>query len=130
MEQVYEFLPIILLVVFLLLLYFLSVVYFMRRSITRAIKTLREHKAVKQKQAKDREELGLIQRRGIAERLAKGPDYMPHALHFLTSAEVVQETDEGLIYLSEKKLSSLQKKRDQDGQSPLKLWKLILPRGM
>ena len=128
MENIFNVLPILLVIIFLILLYIVLLVYMMRRAVTGVIKIFRKHNALGQESAKSLGELGIIEKRSIADRLSKGRDYKPQALQFLFQLGVVEEIEDTRVYLSEEKLDSLNQQKELDGESAFKLWKLLLPR--
>ena len=128
MENIFDVLSILLIIIFLILLYLVLLVYMMRRAVTRVIKIFRKHNALGQESAKSLGELGIIEKRSIADRLSKGRDYKPQALQFLFQLGVVEEIEDTRVYLSEEKLDSLNQQKELDGESSFKLWKLLLPR--
>ena len=77
--------------------------FFMQRAIRQVIERMRSKNAVGPKNAKTVEELGL-QPRSFLEGMTRARDYKPRALQMLMHAEIVQQTDNERIYLSEEKL--------------------------
>lgn len=127
METVHAILIMLFIIFFLIFLWVLSIIFFMRRAVKAVINIFREHDALSLEKAKTGEELGIIQRRGIAERMVKSPDYKPHALQFLMKMEVVKERAGSFLYLSENDLASLQQKKSGNEEGGTKIWKLLLP---
>ena len=78
---------------------------FIRRAIPSVIRTFREHNAVNIKDAKTIDKLGL-QTRPMLERMWKTRDYKPRALQLLMSANIIQMTEDGKLYLSEENLAA------------------------
>ena len=78
--------------------------FLVMRSAPKVIRIFREKDAVGEKKAKAMEELGLKQR-SMIENVLKRRDYKPRALQLLISANVVQMTEDGRLYLDEESLS-------------------------
>jgi hypothetical protein len=74
-----------------------------KRATRQVIQILREHNATDAKNAKTIDELGLAPR-GMMEGMFKGRDYKPYALSALMKAEIIRQTEDGRLYLSEEKL--------------------------
>lgn len=128
MEPIHALLLMLLIIFFLIFLWVLAVVFFMRRAVTAVINLFREYNALKSENARTGEELGIVQKRGLAERMVKSPDYKPYALQFLLKMGVVRETGGDFLYLSEEQLASLHQEKAHDHESGWKMWKLLLPR--
>ena len=96
---------IIVLVLILLLAMFVLPQFFIGRAIKKVIRIMRDNNAVGARHAKFADEMGL-QPKGMLENLMRPRDYKPRALQFLISANIVQMTDEGKIYLSEENLAA------------------------
>ncbi len=96
---------IILLVIILLVAIFVLPQFFIGRAIKKVIRILRENNAVGARNAKFVDELGL-QSKGMLENMMKPRDYKPRALQLLISANIVQMTDDGKVYLSEENLAA------------------------
>ena len=75
-----------------------------RRAAHQVIKIFRENNAIDKKNAKTADELGLTPP-GVLERMMRRRDYKPYALNALISAEIIQRTEDGKLYLSEEKLA-------------------------
>lgn len=75
----------------------------LKHAIHQVVQILREHNATDRKNAKAIDELGL-RPRGVMEGLFRGRDYKPYALNVLTRAEIIRQTEDGKLYLSEDKL--------------------------
>lgn len=88
----------------LLILAFLLSLWRMRRALAAVVHIFREEEALDAGRAKTLEELGLTPQSFI-ERLYRVRDYRPYALQLLQGEEVVQETSEGRLYLSEARLA-------------------------
>lgn len=78
--------------------------WLMGRAVRQVIWIFRKNDATDSKNARTIDELGLTPP-GILERMMRRRDYKPHALDSLRQAGVIQETDEGKLYLSEEKLA-------------------------
>ncbi len=78
-----------------------------RRAMTSVIRIFRQCGAVGISSARTADELGL-RPLGMFDRIMKPKDYKPRALHFLISANIVQVTEGGKLYLSEENLASSQ----------------------
>jgi hypothetical protein len=78
-----------------------------RRAVSSVIQIFRQHNALSIESAKTTDELGL-KTKTITQSLL-GPalrDYKPTALQMLISAHIIQATEDGKLYLSEKNLAS------------------------
>ena len=95
----------ILIFVLLLAAIFFIPRWLIKRAIRQVIKIFRENNATDQKNAKTADELGLTPP-GILERMMRRRDYKPYALDALMRAEIIQQTEDGRLYLSEEKLSA------------------------
>jgi len=78
--------------------------FLVMRSAPKVIRIFREKDAVGEKKAKAMEELG-IKQRSMIENVLRRRDYKPRALQLLLSANVVQMTEDGKLYLDEENLS-------------------------
>ncbi len=78
-----------------------------RRAMTSVIRMFRQCGAVGISSARTADELGLGPL-GMFDRVMKPRDYKPRALQFLLSANIVQVTKDGKLYLSEENLASSQ----------------------
>jgi len=78
--------------------------FMVMRSAPKVIRIFREKDAVGEKKAKAMEELG-IKQRSMIENVLRRRDYKPRALQLLLSANVVQMTEDGKLYLDEENLS-------------------------
>jgi len=94
---------IVLIIVFLLVALVLPQ-FMVMRTAPKVIRIFREKNAVGAKNAKPVEELGLKQR-SVIENVLRRRDYKPRALQLLLSANVVQMTEDGKLYLDEENLS-------------------------
>ena len=79
--------------------------WLLRRAARQVIKIFREYNATDSKNAKTIDELGL-RPPGMLERMMRRRDYKPYALNALIKAEVIQQTEDGRLYLSEEKLTA------------------------
>lgn len=118
---------VLLIIFFLIFLWALSIMFFMRRAVALVTNIFREQKALGMENAKTSEELGIVQHRGLVERMVKSPDYKPYALQFLTRMGVVKEAGDSYLYFSEEKLTSLHQEKSMNEESRWKMWKLLLP---
>ncbi len=94
---------IILIIVFILVALVLPQ-FMVMRSAPKVIRIFRQKNAVGAKNAKAVEELGLKQR-SMIENVLRRRDYKPRALQLLLSANIVQMTEDGKLYLDEESLS-------------------------
>ncbi len=92
-----------LVVVLLLAAIFFVPQWRLKRAIRQVIQILREHSAIDTKSAKTVEELEL-KPRSMMDGMFKGRDYKPHAVNMLTRNEIIQQTEDGRLYLSEERL--------------------------
>ena len=77
----------------------------LKRAISQVIQIFREHNAIDAKGAKTIDELSLRPRSSM-EVMFRGRDYKPYALNFLIKAKIIQQTEDGRLYLLEEKLSA------------------------
>jgi len=75
------------------------------RAIRSVIRIFRQHNAVTIRDAKTLEELGLNPK-PFLHRAFRTRDYKPYALQILMNADIVQQTEEGKLYLAEGKLET------------------------
>ncbi len=75
----------------------------LKRAMRQVVQIFRRHNATDAKNAKTDDELGL-RPRPFLERMFSLRDYKPYALTVLIRAEVVKQTEDGKLYLSEDKL--------------------------
>jgi hypothetical protein len=78
--------------------------FLVMRTAPKVIRIFRQKNAVGAKNAKPIEELGLKQR-SMIENVLRRRDYKPRALQLLISANIVQMTEDGKLYLDEESLS-------------------------
>ena len=78
--------------------------FLVMRTVPKVIRIFRQNNAVGAKNAKPIEELGLKQR-SVIENMLRRRDYKPRALQLLISANIVQMTEDGKLYLDEESLS-------------------------
>jgi hypothetical protein len=78
--------------------------FLVMRTAPKVIRIFRQKNAVGAKNAKPIEELGLKQR-SVIENMLRRRDYKPRALQLLISANIVQMTEDGKLYLDEESLS-------------------------
>ena len=97
------FMVIILIIVFILVALVLPQ-FMVMRTAPKVIRIFREKDAVGEKKAKAMEELG-IKQRSMIENVLRRRDYKPRALQLLLSANIVQMTEDGKLYLDEENLS-------------------------
>jgi hypothetical protein len=79
--------------------------FFLKRAFTKVIEIFRYHNATTNKNARTIAELGLNPP-SWSERIFRMRDYKPQALDLLRRADIVQETEDGRLYLSEDNLAS------------------------
>jgi hypothetical protein len=75
----------------------------LKRAIRQVVQILQEHNATDSKNAKTIDGLGL-RPKAMMEGMFRGRDYKPYALNILMRAEIIQQTEDGKLYLSEEKL--------------------------
>ena len=97
------FFMILMIVIFIVVLLVLPQ-FLVMRSAPKVIRIFRQKNAVGAKNAKPIEELGLKQR-SVIENMLRRRDYKPRALQLLISANIVQMTEDGKLYLDEESLS-------------------------
>ena len=78
--------------------------FLVMRTAPKVIRIFRQKNAVGAKNAKAIEELGLKQR-SMIENVLRRRDYKPRALQLLISANIVQMTEDGKLYLDEENLA-------------------------
>jgi hypothetical protein len=100
---------IVIIIIFAALAYFFST-YIARRSMKQVIKTLRDNQALTPETAKLPQELGFKKQAMIQMGVLR--DHKPAAIQLLMNSEVIKQTDEGKLYLSETDLlkSGIEKK--------------------
>lgn len=76
-----------------------------KKAITTVIRIFRDNNAIGVKNAKTLDELGL-QPKSMIENMFKPRDYKPRALKALMSADIIQMTEDGKVYLVEDKLAA------------------------
>ena len=96
---------IVILVVLMLFVMFVLPQLLLRRAIPSVIRIFRQGKAVGIENAKTVEELGL-KPKSMAQAIFRGREYKITALQVLRNANIIQGTEDGKLYLSEKDLSS------------------------
>ena len=79
--------------------------YFVKKAVRDVVLTFRERGALDAKRARTPQELGLV-RPGVFDRMLKARDYKPDALRLLGRANIVQVTEDGRLFLSEKELEN------------------------
>jgi len=95
----------IILVVVMLFVMFILPQLLLRRAIPSIIRTFRQVNAVGVENAKTIEELGL-KPKNRAQAIFRGGEYKVTALQVLRNASVIQNTEDGKLFLSEKDLSN------------------------
>ena len=94
----------VIIILALLVLAFVVIPRFLiRRAMRQVIRIFREHNATTNKSAKTADELG-IKPKSLMEGMFRGRDYKPSALNLLTNAGIIQDTEDGKLYLSEETL--------------------------
>ena len=96
---------IIILVVVMIFVMFILPQLLLRRAIPSVIRIFRQGNAVGIENAKTIEDLGL-KPKNIAQAIFRGREYKITALQVLRNANVIQSTEDGKLYLSEKDLSN------------------------
>lgn len=94
---------IVLVVVLMLVAMFIIPQWRLRRAISQVIQIFREQGAIDAKSARTVIDLGL-KSRNMMEGMFKGRDYKKYALDALRRGEIIQEVDNGKMYLSEDRL--------------------------
>ena len=92
-----------LLVVFVLGVYVVPQWRF-KRSVRQVVAVFRKNSATDSSNAKTLEELGFYFQRSFMQQLLRGRDYRSHALSALLKAKIVEETQEGKLFLIEEKV--------------------------
>jgi hypothetical protein len=103
---------ILILIAFVLSLYLR--VLFTKKAVDKVIALFYQHKALTAKNAKTRQELGLMPH-NVVQRMTKPRDYRQAALHILMQRGIIAMTEEGGLYLVEEKLDPSLRNR---GRSP------------
>jgi hypothetical protein len=93
----------ILVLILLLAVAFAASNWMMRRAMKKVIKMLRDGQALSSETARTTEQLGFKQRQMLQFKLWR--DYTPAALQMLITANIIQSTDDGRLFLSEENLS-------------------------
>jgi hypothetical protein len=84
--------------------------YLFKRALREVVSSFCARGATNPKNAATLEELGL-QRNGVLSRMSKLRDYRPYAVGMLNRANIVRQTEEGRLYLSEDELGRSSLKR-------------------
>jgi len=96
---------IVIMMAFLLFVLFILPQILLRWAIPSVIRMFRQGNAIEAKNAKTVDELGL-KPKNMAQAIIRGRDYKITALQVLRNANVIQSTEDGKLYLSEKDLSN------------------------
>jgi hypothetical protein len=96
---------IVILVVLMLFVMFILPQLLLRRAIPSVIRIFRQGNAVGIENAKTIEELGL-KPKSVAQGILRGHEYKITALQVLRNANVILDTEDGKLYLSEENLSN------------------------
>lgn len=115
----------LLILLIMIVIMILLLTFFMRRANRKVINAFREYGALKEENAKSREELGIVGQ-SFLERMVKPKDYRVKALEFLLNIGVVKETKKEKLYLSEEFLKDLKDRKNRE-KNKLEMWKFILP---
>jgi hypothetical protein len=102
-ESTRALIVLILTVILLLAIAFAASNWMMRRAIKKVIKMLRDGQALSSETARTTEQLGFKQRQMLQFKLWR--DYTPAALQILMTANIIQSTEDGRLFLSEDNLS-------------------------
>jgi hypothetical protein len=97
---------VILIMVLLIAIAFVMSNFMMRRAIKAILKLMRDGQALSPDSAKTSDELGFRGRGMFNFKLMR--DYRPQAMQLLITANVIQTTEDGKIFLSEENLSKTQ----------------------
>lgn len=100
-----EFLAILVLIVLCLAIVLVVPALMTRRALKQLILIFRRQGALNRESAKTVDELGLGPK-SFAQRITRLRDYKPRALAVMMQTEVVVQTDEGKLFMSEEKLQA------------------------
>lgn len=107
---------ILLFTILIIIILFVGLSAFLQRSaIIAVLKIFRKNNVLEVKNAKTREELGIMPKTFFGS-MFKRRDYKPQALEFLLSAHVVNETEDHRLYLSEENFTSIRGKSSKIGK--------------
>ncbi len=93
---------VVIVVLFLVVAFYVSRLLFYR-AVRQVVFLFRKRGATSPKSATTLEDLGLAGG-GLRDRLFKPRDYRPYALRLLAQANIIRETEEGKVYVSEAEL--------------------------
>jgi hypothetical protein len=79
--------------------------FLIQRAFSQVIRTFQDYNAVGKKNARTIDELGLNPPT-FTQRLFRFRDYKPQALEMLKKADIILDTDDGRLYLSEEKIAN------------------------
>ena len=100
-------LAILLLLALFIIAFFILPRWRMRRAMRQVIDIFLKNNAVHSSTAQTPEQLGFRQNRGLSLSLFRLRDFKKNALNMLIQAQVIQQLEDGRLYLSEEKLSQL-----------------------
>ncbi len=98
---------IVLLILLFLVSFFILPQWRMRRAVRQVVEIFRENNALHPSTAKTPEQLGFKRPEGALSSLFRGRDYRLYALNMLLKAQIIQQLEDGRLYLQEEKLSQL-----------------------
>ena len=114
------FITVFILVALIMLTFFIAA-RMTRRAISRVIEIFRKHQAIGIHQAKTIDELGL-RPPNLLKRVSRLRDYKQNALKILIKGEVIHLTEDGKLYITEKKSRNCQgregESRRMQGKGP------------
>ncbi len=117
--------PFLLVLILILVLYLVQLI-FLRSANRKVIQIFRDYQVTSKKNARSREELGLLGQQTFVQRMIQAKDYKPHATDFLTRVGAIKVTENDKMYLDEDTLMSLIKKKKKD-KNLFKSWKFLIP---
>jgi len=79
--------------------------FLITRAVAKVIKIFRAHSATSAKNARTLEEMGL-KPLSFTERMFRRRDYKPQAIHLLQQAGIIQQTEDGRLFLLEDRLAT------------------------
>ena len=98
----------VLAIIIMIILSFLAIVLIpmlmTRRAVRQVIRIFRKHNAINPENAKTVDELRLTPL-SLGQRIFRARDYKPRALDSLIGSNIVQQTEDGKLFLSEEALS-------------------------
>lgn len=106
-------LAIIIIIIFSFLAIVMIPMLMTRRAVHQVVRIFRKQNALSPENARTADELRLIPL-SLGQRIFKARDYKPRALDSLISSNIVQQTEDGKLFLSEEALSLMLNSNTED----------------